>query len=137
MGSFKGKETTLEVGAALIALGMALATLYNFAIGKHFVIPTVTFVVGFFFFNLAWFGLRGERWAKYFLLGIGLTLCLHTFFALFFAVTPKKILADAFYPVYGAACLLFAYLSVSYRAANGLYGAGKPAGSSEVQEGDA
>jgi uncharacterized membrane protein len=105
---------SLELVAAIIAVAALLGVLQTFIIGKHFVIPTMVLALAVFFGNLARFGLRGERWAKHVLFWIFLIATCHTFFALFWARTPREILGEAFLYVYGAAFIILAILSWQY-----------------------
>jgi uncharacterized membrane protein len=109
---------SLELVAAIIAVAALLGVLQTFIIGKHFVIPTMVLALAVFFGNLARFGLRGERWAKHVLFWIFLIATCHTFFALFWARTPREILGEAFLYVYGAAFIILAILSWQYAKKN-------------------
>ncbi len=113
-------DYSLEALAALLALGAGLGVLQTFIIGKHFVIPTMILVPVFYFGNLARFGLNGERWAKHVLLWTFLLMACHTFFALFWAKTPREILGDLFLPVYGAVFVVLAFLCTTYARRNRL-----------------
>ena len=114
-------EHSLELLAWLIALGAFAAVLQTFIIGKHFVIPTMILVLAVFFGNLARFAMRGKEWAKHVLFWIFFIAACHTFFALFWAKTPREMLGDAFIYVYGADFLLFSFLSWQYAKKNSLF----------------
>jgi len=111
----------LDYGAAIIAAGLAAAVLYTFVVGQHYIIPTVILVPTLVFANLAWFGLRGARWAKYMLLNIACILVLHGCFGLVWAKTPRAVLGDGFYGAYGCLVLLPGVAAYFYARANGLY----------------
>ena len=82
-------DNSLEALSALIALGAGLAVVYNFVIGKHFVIPTMILILVFYFGNLSRAGANGERWAKHLLFWTFLLAVFHTFFALFWAAEAR------------------------------------------------
>ena len=73
-------EHCLECIAALIAAAGLLGVLQTFVIGKHFLIPTIILSAVLLFGNLAWWGLQGQRWAKYFLFWGAFLLMMHGFF---------------------------------------------------------
>lgn len=109
-------DNSLEALAALITAGAALAVLWNFIIGKHFVIPTMILLLVFYFGNLARAGLNGQAWAKHLLLWTFLLMVCHTFFALFWAgeARPGAAFGAAFYPVYGGFTVIVGWLCVNY-----------------------
>ena len=72
-------EHCLECIAALIAAAGLLGVLQTFVIGKHFLIPTIILSAVLLFGNLAWWGLQGQRWAKYFLFWGTFLLTMHGF----------------------------------------------------------
>lgn len=112
---------SLDLIAAVIAVAALLGVLQTFAIGKHFVIPTMVLALAVFFANLARHGLRGDRWAQHFLFWIFFIAACHAFFALFWAKTPREILGDAFLYVYGAAFVILAVLCWQYAKKNELF----------------
>lgn len=109
---------SLDLLAALIGVAALLGVLQTFIVGKHFVIPTMILALGVFFANLARHGLRGERWAQHVLFWIFFIATCHTFFALFWAKTPREILGDAFLYIYGAAFIILGFLSWQYARKN-------------------
>ena len=111
---------SLDLLAAIIATGAFLGVLQTFIIGKHFVIPTMVLMLAVIFGNLARGGMRGERWAKHVLFWIFFIATCHAFFALFWAVTPRDILGDAFLFVYGAAFAIVGFLTWQYAKRNEL-----------------
>lgn len=113
-------EHSLELVAAIVAVAALLGVLQSFIIGKHFIIPTMILTLAVFFGNLAKFGLRGHRWAQQVLFWIFLVATCHTFFALFWAKTPREILGDAFIYVYGAMFAILAILCWQYAIKNKL-----------------
>jgi hypothetical protein len=115
-------ENSLEAVAALFALGALLGVAQTFIIGKHFVIPTMILVIAILFGNLARFGAKGQRWAKHTLFWIFFVMACHTFFALFWAATPREMLGQMFLPVYGLFFVVFAVLCWSYSRKNVLFG---------------
>lgn len=114
-------ENSLELVATLVTAGALLGVLQTFIIGKHFVIPTMILFLAIVFGNLARFGVNGERWAKHVLFWIFFLMTAHAFMALFWAATPRRLLGDAFLPVYGAAFLVLAVLCWLYAGRNRLF----------------
>ncbi len=115
-------EHSLELLATLVAVLATLGVFYTFVIGKHFVIPTMILVLAVLFGNLARFGIQGKVWAKHVLFWVFFIAACHTFFALFWAKTPREMLGNAFYFVYGFEFLLFSILSWQYAKKNSLFG---------------
>jgi hypothetical protein len=113
-------ETSLDWAVALLAAACGAMALWQFAVGQHYIIPTAWLVPTFLFGNVARYGLAGARWAKEVLLWIGVIWVCHTFFALFFAQTPRALLGAAFEPVCGVVFLASAWLVVRYARGNGL-----------------
>ena len=111
---------SLDLLAAIIASAALLGVLQTFIIGKHFVIPTLLLVLAVFFGNLARSSMRGERWAKHVLFWTFFIATCHAFFALFWAVTPREMLGDAFLFVYGAVFLIVGVLTWQYAKRNEL-----------------
>lgn len=111
---------SLDLLAAIVTGVACLGVLQTFIIGKHFVIPTLILVLAVLFGNLARFSLRGKEWARHVLFWTFSTAACHAFFALFWAVTPREILGDAFYYVYGAAFVVLTLLSWQYARKNEL-----------------
>ncbi len=111
---------SLDLLAAIIASAALLGVLQTFIIGKHFVIPTMVLVLAVFFGNLARSSMRGERWAQHILFWIFFIAACHAFFALFWAVTPREILGDAFLFVYGAVFFIVGFLTWQYARINEL-----------------
>ncbi len=109
-------DNSLEALSALIAMGAGLAVVYNFVIGKHFVIPTMILILVFYFGNLARAGANGERLAKHLLFWTFLLSVFHTFFALFWAgeARPGALFGAAFYPFYGGWTVIVGYLCINY-----------------------
>jgi hypothetical protein len=118
-------ENSLEALATLISALAALAVLYNFVIGKHFVIPTMILLLVILFGNLARFGMRGKPWAKHMLFWIFTLMVCHTFFALFWTADarPGALFGAAFYPLYGGFFVIVGLLCWSYAKKNALFGA--------------
>lgn len=116
-------ENSLEGLAALITIISSLAVLYNFIIGRHFVIPTLILFLAVVFGNLARFGLRGERWAKHTLFWIFAIMACHAFFALFWAAEarPGAFFGAAFYPLYGGFFAVAGLLCFAYARKNRLF----------------
>lgn len=115
-------ENSLELLASLIAIGAILGVLETFINGKHFVIPTMILALAVVFGNLARFGANGQRWAKHTLFWIFFLMACHTFFALFWAATPREILGEMFLPVYGLAFAVLTVLCWLYAGRNKLFG---------------
>ncbi len=111
---------SLELLAAIIAVAAFLGVLQTFIIGRHFVIPTIILVLAVLFGNLARSGVNGERWAKQVLFWVFFIAASHIFFALFWAVTPREFLGDAFLFVYGGVFLTLSFLTWQYAKNNEL-----------------
>ncbi len=109
---------SLDLLAVIVAIAALFGVLQAFIIGQHFVIPTMVLVLAVFFGNLARSSLRGERWAKHVLFWIFFIATCHAFFALFWAVTPREILGDAFLFVYGAVFVVVGFLTWQYAKKN-------------------
>ncbi len=109
---------SLDLLAVIVAIAALLGVLQSFIIGKHFVIPTMVLVLAVFFGNLVRSSMRGERWAKHVLFWIFFIATCHAFFALFWAVTPREILGEAFLFVYGAAFVILGFLTWQYAKKN-------------------
>ena len=112
----------LECVAAIIAVVGLLGVLQTFIIGKHFLIPTIILSTVLLFGNLAWWGLQGQKWAKYFLFWSAFLLTMHGFFALFWAKKYREILGSAFEPTFIVLVLVLAFLLVQYARRNKLFG---------------
>jgi len=111
-------EHSLDLAAVIVAIAALLGVMQTFIIGQHFVIPTMVLVLAVFFGNLARSSLRGERWAKHVLFWIFFIATCHAFFALFWAVTPREILGDAFLFVYGAVFIVLGFMTWQYAKKN-------------------
>ena len=111
-------EHSLELLASIVAILATLGVLQTFIIGKHFVIPTMIMILAVIFGNLARFAMLGKIWAKHVLFWIFFVAAGHTFFALFWAKTPRDLLGSAFNFVYGAQFLLLSFLSWQYAKKN-------------------
>lgn len=112
---------SLDLVAAAVAIAAIAGVIESFVIGQHFVIPTGILLIAILFGNLARFGFRDAIWAKHILFWFGVVVTCHTFFALFWAKTPRELLGSAFLPFYGASCIAFAYLSWRYAAINRIF----------------
>ena len=113
-------EHSLELLASIIALGAFLAVLQSFIIGKHYIIPTAWLLLTVLFGNLARSGLRGEYWAQALLFWMFFLATANTFMGIFFAQTPKELLAGAFLPVYILLFAVLAFLTWQYAKRNGI-----------------
>ena len=114
-------QYSLDTVAAIVAGAGLAGVLQTFIVGKHFVIPTMLLAVTILFANLARFGYRDNAFAKNLLFWFGILVTCHTFFALFWAETPREMLGGAFLPVYGTTFVLFALLSWQYARHNRLF----------------
>ena len=112
---------SLELLAWIITIVALLGVFQTFVMGKHFVIPTMILFLAVIFGNLARFAMRGQMWAKHVLFWIFFIAACHTFFALFWAKTPREMLGDAFIYAYGADFLLLSFLSWQYAKRNSLF----------------
>ena len=95
--------------------------LQTFVIGKHFLIPTIILSAVLLFGNLAWWGLQGQRWAKYFLFWGTFLLTMHGFFALFWAKKYREILGGAFEPTFVVLVAVLALFCYQYATRNKLF----------------
>jgi len=121
MKKYISLDHSLEIVAASISVAGMLGVLQTFIIGKHFVIPTILLALTISFGNLARFGFAGSAFAKHILFWIGFLITCHTFFALFWAKTPRGVLGGAFLPVYSGIFVVFAFLSWQYAKRNRLF----------------
>jgi hypothetical protein len=112
---------SMEVIAIFIASGAFLGVLQTFIIGKHFVIPTMILIVAVLFGNLAYYGYKEKRWAKYFLFWFGFILTCYTFFALFWAQKFREILGSSFEYVWAPVVIVIAFLVYHYVKKNELF----------------
>jgi hypothetical protein len=110
----------MELLAGLVAFAAFLQVLYQFIVGKHFIIPTAILLVCVLFGNLARYGLRDALWAKHILFWYGFILSCYLFFALFWAAAFRRILGDAFLPVFVPLFVVVAVLTVFYKKTNNL-----------------
>lgn len=122
------KNITLEHGLdwlmAILSFLGALAVLQTFIVGKHFIIPTLLLSVTIFIANLAWYGLKGTRWAQVVNFWCGVLLTSHGFFALFWAKKYREILGEWFEPTAIVVILLLFMLTWFYARSNRIF-AGK------------
>lgn len=112
----------MEFVAAILALLAAAATLHTFAIGRHFIIPTGILTVAIVLGNLARYGYRDQRWAKYVLFWLGVILSCHAFFALFWAKAYRSLLGSSFEVVCASIVLIMVFLTWHYARRNRLFG---------------
>ena len=120
MKSLFSLRHSLELTAVIIAAVSFVQVLYQFVIGKHFVIPTAILFICVLFGNLARYGMRGAAWAKHLLFWFGFIFSCYLFFAIFFAQRFRVIFGDAFLPIFIALFVLFAFLTLQYKRANKL-----------------
>jgi len=106
---------------ALMAAIAALAVLQTFIIGRHYIIPSTILVATVLLGNIAWYGLRDARWAKFLLFWSGFLFTAHLLFALFFAQVYRTLLGAAFEPVCAVLLLLFAFMTWQYAKRNRLF----------------
>ena len=116
------RKHSLECIAAITAVAGLLGVLQTFVIGKHFLYPTIILSVVILFGNFAWWGLHGQRWAKYLLFWGTFLLAMHGFFALFWVKKYREILGSAFEPTFIVLVLVLSYLLVEYARRNRLFG---------------
>ena len=114
---------SLDTVAALLAIAGFLGVLQTFIIGKHYIIPTALLTVTVLIGNVARAGYRDNPLAKQILFWLGVLLSCHTFFALFWAHTPREVLGTAFYPVYAISFVVFTFLSWQYARHNRIFDA--------------
>lgn len=112
----------MEFVAAILALLAAAATLHTFTIGRHFIIPTGILTVAIVLGNLARYGYRDQRWAKYVLFWLGVILSCHAFFALFWAKAYRSLLGSSFEVVCASIVLIMVFLTWHYARRNRLFG---------------
>ncbi|MDP2127783.1 MAG: hypothetical protein Q8K97_10425 [Pseudohongiella sp.] len=114
-------SNTFELILALATIGLLLAVLQSFVIGRHYIIPTTQLAAALVLGNIAWYGFSGQLWAKLLLFWSGVLLCCHLFFALFWSKAYRDILGVAFEPVCLLLLILFAWLTVQYKRRNHLF----------------
>ena len=112
---------SMELVAAILALLAAVATLYTFVIGRHFIIPTMILTVAIVLGNLSRYGYRDQRWAKHALFWLGVILSCHAFFALFWAKAYRVVLGSAFEVVCASIVVIMVFLSWQYARRNRLF----------------
>tara|TARA_R110001606_G_scaffold248008_1_gene396058 strand:- start:269 stop:664 length:396 start_codon:yes stop_codon:yes gene_type:complete len=112
---------SLDWFLALLALMTALGVLQTFAIGKHYIIPTILLVVTVLLGNLAWYGLTQTNWAKRINFWCGFLLTAHGFFALFWSKKYREILGDQFELICAAVALVFFVVTWMYAKQNRLF----------------
>ena len=113
-------EYSMETLCVLLTVLSGTAVLHQFLIGKHFIIPTAILIVPLITGNVARYGYRNQRWAKYLAFWIGVLMTCHWFFALFYAQTLRAVLGASFEPVAAVITLLLAFLSAQYFRRNQL-----------------
>ena len=123
MKQYLNYRYSLEMFMGLLALASVVAMLLSFTMG-HYITPTIILADGIIFFNLCYFGCQDKIWAKYILFWTGVVISAHLFFSLFFAITPPKILGEAFFLVYVPSFMLFTFLTWHYARANQLFSSG-------------
>lgn len=114
-------KNTFELMLALATLGLLLAVLQSFVIGRHYIIPTGQLGMAIVLGNIAWYGFSGQIWAKLLLFWSGVLLCGHLLFALFWSKAYRDILGVAFEPVCLLLLVLFVWLTVQYKRRNHLF----------------
>ncbi|MDO8907832.1 MAG: hypothetical protein Q7W55_04940 [Pseudohongiella sp.] len=114
-------SNTFELILALATIGLLLAVLQSFVIGRHYIIPTTQLAAALVLGNIAWYGFSGQLWAKLLLFWSGVLLCCHLFFALFWSKAYRDILGVAFEPVCLLLLILFVWLTVQYKRRNHLF----------------
>lgn len=112
---------SMESVAAILALLAAVAVLYTFIIGRHFIIPTMILALAILLGNLARYGYRDQRWAKQVLFWFGVILSCHAFFALFWAKAYRSLLGSSFEAVCAAIVLIMVFLVWHYARRNRLF----------------
>ncbi len=120
MGKLFSLKYSLEAIATLIAAVAFVQVLYQFVIGKHFIIPTAILFICVLFGNLARYGLRDAAWAKHMLFWFGFIFSSYLFFAIFFAKTFRVWMGAAFEPVFIVLFLVVAFLTFQYKCRNSL-----------------
>lgn len=116
---FSPKYSLDSVAIAVSAVAF-IQVLYQFIVGKHYIIPTALLCVCIIFGNLGRYGLADRVWAKHILFWLSVILSALLFFGCFYAQTPKVVLGAAFLPVFIALFLLFAFLTFQYQRSNKL-----------------
>ena len=112
----------LELIFALVAGVGAIATLYTFLVGQHYIIPSVILAGTVICGNLVRYGLQDRLWAKQILFWCGFLFTAHAFMALFFSKRYREILGAAFEPVCVVVIVISMFLVVQYARRNRLFG---------------
>ena len=113
-------KNSWDLFAVLIALATFAMAMYQFVVGKHYMIPTMWLFWTVLFGNFARFGLRGERWAKHILFWFGFLMSCMGFMGIFFAQALRERLDDLFLVVWIPGFLLVAWLTWQYKRKNEL-----------------
>ena len=120
MSALFSLRSSWELLAAIAAVALFGAAMYQFIVGQHYMIPTAILAPTFLFANLARRGFKGERWAKYVLYWFGVLMSSMAFMGIFMAGAPKEKLGALFLPAWGAMFLLVAWLTWQYGKRNEL-----------------
>ncbi|WP_299976863.1 hypothetical protein [uncultured Pseudoteredinibacter sp.] len=108
---------SLDALCLLFSGAHALAVIVSFYQG-HYIIPSVLCVGAILLYIVGQAGFAGQLWAKKILFIATVLICLHLFFALFHAITPKHYLGEYFYPVYGGVLAILLVLLLGYKRGN-------------------
>ena len=111
-------KNSWDLIAVIVAVATFAMAMYQFVIGKHYIIPTMILVWTVVFGNLARYGLSGARWAKHILFWFAFLMCCMGFMGIFFAQALRERLDTLFLPVWIAGFLLVVYLTWQYKRRN-------------------
>ena len=108
---------SLDVLCLLLSSAHILAALMSFYQG-HYIIPSLLCVSATLLYIVGKAGFSGQDWAKKTLFIATTLICLHLFFALFHAITPRLYLGEFFYPVYSGVLAILLLLLLGYKRGN-------------------
>ncbi|MFT2112754.1 hypothetical protein [Marinomonas sp. 2405UD68-3] len=97
-----------------------VGVVHAFAIGRHYIIPTLILTVAVLLGNLTAYAFSGRIWAKLMIFWLYFLLMCHGFFALFWSQKYREILGQAFEPTCIVVVLLLAFFLVKYKKGNDL-----------------
>jgi len=113
-------KNSWDLFAVLVAVATFGMAMYQFVIGKHYMIPTMWLLWTVLFGNLARYGLRGAPWAKHILFWFGFLMSCMGFMGIFFAQALRERLDGLFLVVWIPGFLLVAWLTWQYQRKNEL-----------------
>ncbi|WP_299771447.1 hypothetical protein [uncultured Pseudoteredinibacter sp.] len=108
---------SLDALCLLLSGAHIFAVLVSFYQG-HYIIPSVLCASATLLYITGKAGLAGQLWAKKILFIATVLICLHLFFSLFHAATPRLYFGEYFYPVYSSVLAILLVLLLGYKRGN-------------------